>query len=497
MTKNPEPRVCLISIKTHRRAGSVFLLSVGILSLLAILSSLVFAIVSNRHRQAFQTASWHEAMIAAESGVDIAVTAIQQQLSTDDEVRGKAFESWTDGADGMKTYLNTARPLQRAGEGSQLSWCEVVVEKPAALLVEGKQWWRVRSTGYSRIPGNKVLAAESVDIKLRKLDFYFDHRKYQKNDAGDMDVTPKPVSEPQVSRLVEVIVKPVGPFDKAIKADEWIDMNNHNPVVDSYDPRKPSASTNGFYDPAKAQSNGDIASNGPIIDLGDAHIYGDAATNGGEVLNASNVTGEIRDDFYQELYPVKRPEMTASPSTPSSIHDTTVVDASALAPTRMILSKLDLSGSETLTIQGADDGSPRSVIILVNGDVDIRGRAQFILGLGVTVEMYVVGDATFTGGGVANPNSAINFQVYGVAPLPGDAAGSFTIAGAGGFRGAVYAPNSAITLVGGGSGAGFFGSIVGRTVTMTGGQAVHYDESMAGGGLTSDYLVVSWFEDTR
>ncbi len=497
MTTNLEPRVCLIPLKTHRRAGSVFLLSVGILALLAILSSLVFTIVSNRHRQAFQTASWHEAMIAAESGVDIAVTAIQRQLSSDSTERAKAIQSWPLGTSGNRTYNMAASPLQRAGEGGQQSWCQVEVEAPAALLVGGKQWYRVRSTGYSRVPGNRVLAGESVDVKLRKLDFYFDHRKYQKNSATEPNVAPQPVLHPQVTRLVEVIVKPVGPFDKAIKADEWIDVNNQNPVVDSYDPRDPAKSTNGFYDPAKRQTNGDIASNGPIIDLGGAHIYGDASTNGGDVLNASNVTGEIRDDFYQVLYPVQRPVMTASPSTPLSVNRTTVVDASAVAPTRLILSQIKLDGTKTLTINGVGVGSPRSVIILVNGDVNVSGQAQIILGPGVTVEMYIVGDGTFTGGGVVNPNSAINFQLYGVAPLPGGTAGSFKIAGIGGFRGAVYAPNSSITLVGGGSGDGIFGSIVGKTVAMTGGQSVHYDESMAGGGLTSDYLVVSWFEDTR
>jgi hypothetical protein len=300
-----------------------------------------------------------------------------------------------------------------------------------------------------------------------------------------------------VSRLIEVIVKPIGPFDMPIKADKWIDMNNHNLTVDSYDPRSNTKSTNGLYDPAKRQSNGDIASNGPIIELGNAHIYGDASTNGGEVLNASNVSGSIRDDFYQELFPVIRPDMTASPSTPSSVSRTTIVNASAGTPTKFIFSQIKLNGSETLTIRGAADGSPTSAVILVNGDVDIGGQAQLIISPGVKVEMYVVGDGTFSGGGVVNLNSPINFQLYGVAPIGNARAGAFKISGHGGFRGAIYAPNSDVTMVGGGSGDGVFGSVVGKTVTMSGGQSFHYDESMAGGGLTSEYVVVSWFEDSR
>ncbi len=34
-------------------------------------------------------------------------------------------------------------------------------------------------------------------------------------------------------------------------------------------------------------------------------------------------------------------------------------------------------------------------------------------------------------------------------------------------------------------------------VYMIGVQQVHYDETLADGGLISDYKVVSWFEDDR
>jgi hypothetical protein len=40
-------------------------------------------------------------------------------------------------------------------------------------------------------------------------------------------------------------------------------------------------------------------------------------------------------------------------------------------------------------------------------------------------------------------------------------------------------------------------NIVGNTVTMSGVQAVHYDDALGDGGLISDFRVVSWFEDIR
>ena len=353
----------------------------------------------------------------------------------------------------------------------------------------GTQWYRVRSIGYSEVPGGRVLAGNPLDVELRKLDFRVDHR------------TQTPVTTPQASRLVEAIVKPVGAFRLALLSDDRIDMNNLNIVVDSYDSRDATKSTNGFYDPAKRQENGDIASNGPLIDVGNAHIYGDASTNNGQVLRASNVTGEIRDDFYQQLFPVAAPSMSPSPGTPSSVTNTTTVAASPGAPTMVILSQINLSGPKTFRITGAADRSPTFAQILVNGDVDLSGQAQIILDPGVHVRMFVKGDGDFTGNGVANPNDPLNFQLYGVQRLP-DASGvisrgAFKVAGNGGFRGAVYAPNYDINMVGGGYADSIFGAFVGYTINMTGVQSVHYDEAMGEGGLIADFRVVSWFEDAR
>lgn len=167
----------------------------------------------------------------------------------------------------------------------------------------------------------------------------------------------------------------------------------------------------------------------------------------------------------------------------------------------VILSQISLSGPKTFRITGAADGSPTFAQILVNGDVDLSGQAQIILDPGVHVRMFVKGDGDFTGNGVANPNDPLNFQLYGVQRLP-DASGvisrgAFKVAGNGGFRGAVYAPNYDINMVGGGNADSIFGAFVGYTINMTGVQSVHYDEAMGEGGLISDFRVVSWFEDAR
>lgn len=474
-----------------RAAGSALILSMGILMLLAVISALVMSVLGNRHRQVYQAAAWHSALLAAESGVDMAVAELRRSLQDPTS----AFSAWTrddgtSGGPGSGSTFFTSSALLRTGEGGQRSWARIEVAAPPGLRdSRGTQWYRVRSTGYSEVPGGRVLAGNSLDVELRKLDFRVDHRSQT------------PITTPQASRLVEVIVKPVGAFRLALLSNDRIDMNNHNIVVDSYDSRDATKSTNGFYDPAKRQENGDIASNGPLIDVGNARIYGDASTNEGQVLNASNVTGEIRDDFYQELFKVATPTMTPSPGTPSTINNTTVVAASATTPTMVVVSQIQLSGPKTFSITGAADGSPTYAQVLVTGDVELSGQAQIIIGPGVHVRMFVKGDADISGNGVANANNPLNFQLYGVDRLPDSSGvispGNFKIAGNGGFRGAVYAPNYNINMVGGGLSDSIFGSFVGNTINMTGVQSVHYDEAMGEGGLIADFRVVSWFEDAR
>ena len=62
---------------------------------------------------------------------------------------------------------------------------------------------------------------------------------------------------------------------------------------------------------------------------------------------------------------------------------------------------------------------------------------------------------------------------------------------------AVYAPSHDVTVNGGGTNGHVFGSVIGKTVTMTGVTNLHYDEALNGAGLVNNYQIVSWFEDNR
>jgi len=465
----------------HRnRAGAVLIIAAAWTAILAAIAAAALGIIQRHHRHAYQIASWHAALGAAESGVDMAVTELRKSLRG-----GTSWVGWTQ-TTGPSGATYTSNVMLRPGEAGQRAWVVVQVDAPPGLLSPtGDQWYRVRSFGYAEVPGGAVATGEDVDRKLRKIDFRVDR------------LTGASVADPRAFRVVEAIVKPIGAFRVAMLGGTSLDLSNLDVAVDSYDSMDPDKSTDGYYDPAKRQKHGDIATNGVTLDAANAHIFGSAATNGGEVLNASNVTGEIQNDFYQELLPVMRPTMVAEPGSPTTVRDNTTLTAKAGAPAQFILSDIHLNYDQVLHIKGAGDGSDTYAQIVVNGNLRIRGNSQIVIDPGVHVRVFVAGNATLTGRGVSNPGAPINFQFYGMDRPPGEPPGSLQIADTGSFRGAVYAPNYDIQLTGGDSADSFFGGFVGRSVRLSNVQTLHYDEALATAGLISDYRVVSWMEQVR
>jgi hypothetical protein len=484
-----------------KKSGSVMLVALFFTAILTIAGGITFAVIQNRYRQVHQTASWQEALLAAESGVDIAINEIRKTLRSSPSA-SDAWTGWSSDPDledvttpdpTAGNIYKTTDKLMREGEGGQRSWCRIIVDAPEYLRnkSDDEQWYRIRSVGVAEVPGAAVAAGEKTDLRLRKFDLRRDRR------------TGKDVESPQATRMIEAIVKPLGAFRLALFGVKSVNMNNHNIVVDSYDSRDPNKSTNGFYDPdpKKVQKNGDVATNGQLVEAGNAHILGDVMTNDGTVTGTANIDGDISNTFYQEVFTVKAPDITPA------IWNVVTVDkkggdiaAQANTPSNYRMSSLSLTGQMHIT--GAADGSPTYVQILVDNDISLSGNGAITLDPGVHVRLFVGGDADITGNGVTNPNSPLHFQLYGLDReknadgSPKDP-GEMKIAGNGGFRGTVYAPSYNVEMVGGGNTDSIYGSFVGWTVRMTGVQSVHYDEALADGGLISGYAIVSWFEDVR
>jgi hypothetical protein len=487
----------------RRQAGAALVTALACSAIILGIGYTTYQSIQAKYRSIHQTASWKEALLTSEGGVEMAMNEIRKSLYD----APNAFAGWEKSADetqgtasgpgatgGNMTYWMSSNAILREGEGGLESWARVTVDAPKSLVDRrGEKWYRIRSLGIADLPGPTAVAGEKQDLRLRKYDFLIDRRSGRN------------LTKPQASRLIETVAKPVGAFPLAVLGIGSVDMNNQNIVIDSYDSRDEAKSTNGGYDVAKRQEKGDVGTNGQVINAGGAHIYGDVYTNKGTVLGAENVTGDVINDFYKEIIPVQRPKTVADAGTPLSVATGTTFVAKPGSPSNYQLSSLSLSGTttnETLFIQGAPDGSETFCQIVVTGNVSVAGNAQIKLGKGVHLRMFVQGNVDIAGNGFQNPNSPLALQLYGCdRPKLADGTpaslGTMKIAGNGGFCGAVYAPNYNLEIKGGGTADTIFGAFVANSVFMNGVQTIHYDEALADGGLITDYRIVSWFEDER
>jgi hypothetical protein len=469
--------------------GSVLLWTVVTIALLSLIGAEVLRLVSIKYEHALQTATWQESLLAAESGIDLAIMELRKSLFP---APNHAWEGWNNiPGNGVTSYGLTTIP--NAGLAGTPMTIEVNVDAPGNLKDSNGQYYRIRTVGTMPIVGTARAGQNRQDTRLRKLSL-----RWERFTNGVLIA--HALSAPQVSRRTEAIVRPVSAFNQAIMSVSTLDLTNQNIVVDSYDSRDPFKSTNGLYDVSKRQANGDLATNGSLIEAGNAHIYGDVATNSGMVSGAANISGIERTDFYQEPIPVAAPSWPSINPTPYTVTGTTTLNAGAVqgaATTRYQLAQISLSGNNTLTLAGNPDGSATYIEVHVTGDITVVGGSQIVVAPGVSATIYFDGNVDVAGNGIINSNNQPNdLHLYGVQPIDSSSR-SVHLGGNGQITATVYAPNADVTVNGGGSSGHVFGSIVGKTVTMTGVTNLHYDEASGASGMINNYKIVSWFEDNR
>ena len=470
--------------------GSILLWTLLVIFILALFSTEVLRAVSGRFQIGMQTAVWQESLLAAESGIDLAVVEMRKSLYPSPN---GAWDGWTN-APGAGVISHGLTTIPNAGLAGTPMTIEVDVDAPASLLdaTNGWQYYRVRTLGSMPLTGTPRTGFNKQDNDLRKLTLLV--QRFIDN------LFTSETNAPHASRRLEAVVAPVSSFGQAIFSVGTINLNNQNIVVDSYNSTDPTKSTNGLYDPAKQQDNGNLATDGNLIQAGNAHIYGDVATNSGTVTGVANITGVQRTDFYQDPIPIGAPNWPSINPTPSTVSGSATLTASATqgsTSSRYRLSAISLSGSQTLTIAGDPSGSPTYIELYVTGDISVAGNSQIVLGNGVQAKVYFQGNVDVGGKGMLNPaDQPADLLLYGLQPIGGTTP-HVSLGGNGQITAAVYAPAYDVTVNGGGNSGHVFGSIVGKTVTMTGVTNLHYDESLAASGIINNYEIVSWIEDTR
>lgn len=492
-----------------QQRGSTTLAVLGLVAVISLVFSAVLTRSMNTYRQISHVASWQESLLAAEAGSESGLGEMRRTL-----VNANAFQGWTklksngtaDGTVAAGAGFDILNPknfplgglkfipttIKHGGEYNNEMDSEIRIDAPPELVdSSNRQWYRIRATGTTYLPGSAVISDDKQDKLLRRLSFIRDPKTNQN------------VTRPQSTRRIEVIAKPIS-FENAIVSDKPLMMNNQQITVDSYDSRYPETSTNGLYDPTKTAKNGDVATNSQLIDAGNATVKGDAYTNLGTVANGANITGEIRDDFYVDLNKIPIPTWTTGTYSSVTGNSLTFIANSKdpYNPTRFKMGgqgKLSVSSSDLVFNPpvGAVAGEEFYVDIWVPQDFSTSGNGNIKVAPNVNARLFIEGNIDIHGNGTFNANSQPGrLQILCCSPVPYSPR-TISVGGNGVIVAAIYGPDHDVVFASSGSGGQMWGSITGRTISMGSKIAFHYDEALADTGYIIDYRVRSWFEDSK
>jgi hypothetical protein len=481
---------------SRKDQASVLITALLTITILTMICATSLYVTSQTANAGMQTASWHQSLTGAESGVDAAVRALNTGIWTDWKTVNSStlptVEPTPGGTDAAVRPSSTqynwlpSSALTVSFPGSEgatsiSSWVTIdTAGMSAAQDTNGKQWYRVRATGQAAVSGPARVSANKLDNALRNTIGLKFNRK------GGSVLGP--------TRTIEVIMQALTTSDwgRGLTLKNWLSMSGGG-TLDSFDSSSPFKSTSHLFDAAKRQNHGDIGMNNSSgSDLRGTYVYGNLSYSGPAVKNTSHVQGTISTPFSVAIPGTSAPSGWASYTTYSSGNPGTLAAGSKTAPTYYkINGDVTVSGGQTLLVQQYDNNADNQIYVWVSGKLTTSGNGVISQDTNVKITWYVGGEITVSGDSYNNKSGyASNVAIVGYGNNK-----KATISGDGDFIGTLDAPGYDVTVSGSGS---FIGALIADTLTISGGAGLHYDESLGNGGAGSpvgNYAFASWFED--
>ncbi|MDW8309499.1 MAG: hypothetical protein RMK20_09015, partial [Verrucomicrobiales bacterium] len=399
-----------------RSHGNILIVSLVLAAILGVTLAGYLIMTQAQNAAVARSQMWNSAIVVSEAGVEDALALINKYAGNYDEIT---------------------------------NWC-----KPASIAADN--WTQLgNNTYYVR----RFLGQSYYDVYITNINNspVINSRGYVPwayvwGAAGPLLAsanTPNASQPRYLSRKLEVQTKYDALFAVAMAAVQVIDMNGNNVTTDSFDSADPNHSINGLYpfsNPSMVKSNGDVCTLATItnsINIGNANIKGVARTGpNGTVSIGPNgyVTGGVYNDFNVVFPDVVLPTTSWLPvATRNYRVGGKTYDYAILTSGDFWLNSL----STSLYI-----GSNINVRLLLLGNVNLTGQDEIRIARNSQVRFYMSGsNFRVNGNGLVNDNgNAASFFYFG---LPGNTAVEF--GGNGTFVGAIYAPQAAFQLNGGGS----------------------------------------------
>ncbi|MBA2706600.1 MAG: hypothetical protein H0U59_02200 [Gemmatimonadaceae bacterium] len=202
---------------------------------------------------------------------------------------------------------------------------------------------------------------------------------------------------------------------------------------------------------------GSIASNGTIKLSGNSSVKGDAHPGPGKtVIGASRVTGNTSSLPEPLNFPVADPGPVRTINNNASIPSWAMVNGS-----------ISLKSGQSITLN-AGNYYIKDLSMTAGSTLNVTGP----------VNLYLWGSLTLHGHAVVAGNLPKNLKLYSVKGPNGEIPGAIDLNSGTSIYAEVYAPLTPITY---GGNSSMFGSMVGKSIYMTGNTALHYDVTLRGG----------------
>jgi hypothetical protein len=276
-------------------------------------------------------------------------------------------------------------------------------------------------------------------------------------------------------KKVICVLKPQGPFEFAVFADEGAELKN-SALVDWFnfgaDDENLKVGTNSIDSGAIVLKNSATVNGDVVVGVG-----GDPAT---VISNSGTITGQTRAlKEANVLTPITVPDWLDSlPSSGTIQNDTTVSNSAKY-------SSIDLKNSKTLLIDG-------DVTIYVTGGIILGNSAQLQIDNDASLILYLGGN--FEGKNSSNVNNltqdAHKLQVYCL-----DTCESMVFKNSADLYGAIYAPNADIIMD---NSAKLYGAVVARSLDMRNSGVLNYDVSLRDAQVDDEavrFVITNWHEE--
>ena len=527
--------------KTDNR-GNAMVLALLVITILAATAAHVLKNVLPRYITTVQTASWQEARLAAEAGVDIAIDALNACAPDPIAALATGTSAWSTATYGTaavqwKTLTPSGDIALLTGGTNPLAFSSGtltipagsgsngVIVTPAVFLDNvnlpsagastpttlptqmdvqvravfpdpadtGKQWFLIRSMGTSGCGTPSRLPVDRMDSTLRRVTLFDGSGRTAITGTGNWG-TPMAINPPYATRIVEVLVKQIYWTVNAITTINNMSLGTSSPWrVDAYnsnDPTKSDSTQPGYY-----KSTNDVGANiattgsGSTISANNTTVMGDASTNKGTVTGTNGIQGTISSDYSANL--TARTPPTVSAYTMYTSGPYLAKSTSAANPTYYAISK-----DQSFTFSALSTTGTYYATLIMNSDWS--GGAMIPSNVFVTI--YIQGNISIKGNtttntGAGSSNLASHLLIFGDAPPTGTPR-TLTMKGNPSIAAVFYGPDYDISLPGT---ADWYGSVTGKSYSVSGGGngGMHFDESLKKVFGVQRFDIANFVEDAR